>query len=236
MRLRAADGATLAERTVSVTASCADRASVVAVVIAAWDVQQRAEHVDDPSLPHVARPAPPNVVAAAAPPPGSRAPRLELALAPGLAFAEGAATPSGRLTASLWGRRFGGRFGVFGLLPRSDDLANGTARWTRIGATFEVAVRATHRLGRLDGHAGVVSGAVIASGQSFEINQTTGSFSPGAIAGADWSYLFGHVFAGVGASLSLYPTQRLVFSADSPVARTLPRLQPAVDLAMGVLF
>jgi len=238
VRLLSADGAPIAERTVTVTASCADRANVVAVVIAAWDVQQRAEHVDDPSLPHArpAPPSPPTVVAVAAPPPASSRPRLELAFAPGLAFADGVASPSGTLTASLWGRRFGGRFGVFGLLPHSDGIADGSARWTRFGATFELAARATGRLGRLDGHAGIVSGAVVASGAGFALNERTGSFSPGALAGADWSYLFGHMFAGVGASLSLYPTQRLVFSADSPVARTLPHLQPVVDLAVGVLF
>ncbi|HVU50432.1 MAG TPA: hypothetical protein VHL80_07080, partial [Polyangia bacterium] len=155
---------------------------------------------------------------------------------PGLAFAGGAATPSGALSASLWGRHLGARFGAFGLLPRSDDLGAGGARWTRLGATFEVALRAAGRLGRLDGHAGVVTGAVVASGRGFAIDEQTGSFSPGAIAGADWSYVFGRLFAGVGASLSVYPTQRLVFSGDAPVTRALPHLQPAVDLAAGAVF
>jgi hypothetical protein len=237
VRLTGADGATLAERTVTVTASCADRANVVAVVIAAWDLQQRAERVDDPTFPRApAPPAPPAVVVASPPPPRTPGPRLELAFAPGLALADGIASPSGTLTASLWGRRFGGRFGVFGLLPHSDGIADGSARWTRFGATFEVAARAAGRLGRLDGHAGIVTGAVIASGAGFALDETTGSLSPGALVGADWSYLFGHVFAGAGASLSLYPTQRLVFSADSPVSRTLPHLQPTVDLVVGVLF
>jgi hypothetical protein len=176
------------------------------------------------------------VVAAAAPPPPARGPRFELAFTPGLAFVDGVATPSGALAVGLWGRRFGARVGVFGLLPHSDGLAGGDARWTRVGATYEGGVRATGRLGRLDGHAGIVTGAVIASGQGFDINEQTGSFSPGAIAGADWSYVLGRVFAGLGASLSLYPTQRLVFSADAPVTRTLPHLQPVIDLTAGVVF
>jgi hypothetical protein len=240
VRLRAADGTPLAERTVTVAASCADRANVVAVVIAAWDVQQRAEHVDDPSLPRAARatppPAPNVVVASPAPAPTSLGPRLELTLAPALTFVDGGATPSGTLAVSLWGRRLGARAGLFGLLPRTDGLGGGQARWTRVGVTLEAALRVSGRLGRLDGHAGFIAGAVVADGSGFDLDHETSGFSPGAIAGVDWSYLFGRVFAGAGASLSAWTAQRLVFDAGAPVARALPRLQPAVDLDVGVVF
>src|SRR6185436_7776195 len=48
----AADGTALGDRTVAVEASCADRANVVAVVIAAWEAQRRSEEVQAPLLPH----------------------------------------------------------------------------------------------------------------------------------------------------------------------------------------
>jgi hypothetical protein len=242
VRLRAADGATIAERTVTVAASCADRANVVAVVIAAWDVQQRAERVDDPTLPRAPRAAPPppapTVIVAAPTPPAPAGPQLELRLAPGATFADGV-TPSAALAVSLWGRRLGARLGAFGLLPRTEALGAGQARWTRVGATLEAALRTTGRLGRLDGHAGLVAGVVVARGQGFDVDHDTSGFSPGASLGVDWSYLFGRAFVGVGASVAAFPEQRLVFqstSAGAPVTRALPRLEPTVDLAVGVIF
>jgi hypothetical protein len=245
VRLRAADGATIAERTLTVAASCADRANVVAVVIAAWDVQQRAERVDDPTLPRTPRAAPPpaapTVVVAAPPPAEPAGPQLELQLEPGVTFADGL-MPSAALAASLWGRRLGARLGLFGLLPRTEVLGAGQARWTRVGGTLEAAARASGRLGRLDGHAGLVAGAVVARGQGFDVDHDTTAFSPGACLGVDWSYLLGRAFLGAGASLAAFPEQRLVFqstssaSAGAPVARALPRLEPAVDLAVGVIF
>jgi hypothetical protein len=241
VRLRGADGATLAERTLTVAASCADRANVVAVVIAAWDVEQRAERVEDPTLPRPPRPpraappsAPPTVVAAPPPPPAG-GPRLELALAPGATLASGVA-PSAALTAGLWGRHLGARLGIFGLLPRTEGLGAGLARWTRVGATLEAAARASGRLGRLDGHAGLVAAAVVAHGSGFDVDRDTSGFSPGACVGVDWSYLFGRAFSGAGASLSAFPEQRLVFSSPAPATRELPRLEPAVDVVLGVIF
>jgi hypothetical protein len=240
VRLETGDGALIAERTVAVAASCADRANVAAVVIAAWDMQQRAERVEEPSLPPAPRPsppaAPPTVVVASPPPAPAAGPRLELALAPAATFVDGGAAPAAGLAAALWGRHLGARFGVSGLLPRTDALGDGRARWTRVGATLELGARASGRLGRLDGHAGLVAGAVVASGQGFDLDHNTGGFSPGALAGADWSYLFGRVFAGAGASLSVWTAQRLVFDAGAPVAHALPRLQPAVNLQLGVIF
>jgi hypothetical protein len=248
VRLRAADGATIAERTLTIAASCADRANVVAVVIAAWDVQQRAERVDDPSLPRAPRAAPPpqapTVVVAAPSPPAPAGPQLELRLAPGATLADGV-TPSAALAASLWGRRLGARLGVFGLLPRTEALGAGQARWTRVGATLEAAARSSGRLGRLDGHAGFIAGAVVARGQGFDVDHDASGFSPGACLGVDWSYLLGRAFVGAGASLAAFPEQRLVFQSTSstsptstgaPVAHALPRLEPAVDLAVGVIF
>jgi hypothetical protein len=238
VRLRAANGAQVAERDVTVTASCADRANVVAVIIAAWELQQRTERVADPSLPPTARvepsPAPTTVVAATAPR-GPGGPRLELALAPGVTYA-GGLEPSATLAAGVWGRRLGARLGLFGLLPRTDPLAAGQVRWTRVGATIEGALRARGRPGRLDAHAGLVLAAVVARGSGFDVDQGASGLSPGGVVGADWSFLFGRAFVGAGASLSAFPAQRLVFQGSAPVARALPRLEPSVALAVGAVF
>jgi hypothetical protein len=190
-------------------------------------------------LPHAPRAAPPPaptvVVAAPTPPPAPGA-RVELALAPQLTFVDGGVAPSGALAASLWGRLFGARLGLLGLWPQSEALGAGTARWTRVGATLEAGVRASGRYGRVDGHAGFVAGAVIAHGQGFDLDHDTSGFSPGALAGADWSYPFGRFFAGAGASLTAWTSQHLVFSGSGRVAHALPRLQPSVGVNVGAVF
>jgi hypothetical protein len=242
VRLSAADGTALGERTVTVDASCADRANVVAVVIAAWEQQRRAEPVDAPALPHSPRRAPPPraeavAVVAAAPTPALAGPQLELTLGPAVTFVDGGVTPTGILAAALWGRRAGARLELFGLLPRADALGDARAQWSRAGAAVELGVRLRGRFGRLDAHAGLVAGVVVAQGQGFDLDHTTGGFSPGALAGLDWSALVGARFVvGASARLSAWTAQRLVEGATTPVARALPRLQPALGLHVGVIF
>jgi hypothetical protein len=239
VHLTGPDGAVLGDRTVVVEASCADRANVVAVVIAAWDVQQRAQQVDDPSLPHrapPALPAPPTIVVASAPARAPERPTLELALGPAVTLVDGGAAPTAALAAGLWGRRFGARVALFGLWPRDAELGDGRARWTRVGATFELGARARGRAGRLDLHAGFVAGAVVAEGQGFELDHTQGGFSPGAVVGADWSYTLGRFFVGAGGALSAWTAQRLVSDATTPTTHALPRLQPSLDAHVGVVF
>jgi hypothetical protein len=244
LHLSAADGTPLGERAVTVEASCADRANVVAVVIAAWELQRRAEHVEDPSLPHPPHRAPPprasaaaTVMAAPPPAPAPAGPRLEITFGPAVTFVDGGVAPTGTLGVGLWGRRVGARLELFGLLPRTGALGDGRARWTRVGAAFELGVRVRGRLGRLDAHAGLVAGVVVAQGQGFDLDHTTGGFSPGALAGLDWSTLLGdRFFVGAGARLSAWTAQRLVSDATTPVTRGLPRLQPALDVNVGVVF
>jgi hypothetical protein len=237
VRLLAPDGTAIGERTVVAAAACADRANVVAVVIAAWEAQERAERVEDPTLPRAARaPEPPTVVVASPPPPPARGPRLELALGAGAAFVDGGAAPSGTLTAALWGRRLGARLEAFGFLPRDAALADGRARWTRLGASLELGARASGRAGRVDAHAGLALAALVASGQGFDADQSVVGASPAARAGVDWTYAFGRLFAGGGASLTLWEAQRLVTAGEPAAAYALPTWQPAVDLRVGSAF
>jgi hypothetical protein len=246
VHLSADDGTPLGDRTVTVEASCADRANVVAVVIAAWEMQQRTESMQAPALSRAPTSPPPGaaptVVAAPPPPPPSppaRA-RLEVAAGPALAWLDGAPSAAGRLAATLWGRRFGVRVELFGLWPRTDVLAEGRARWTRVGATGELGLRGSGRAGRVDVHAGAVVGALFAGGQGFELDQTASGLAPGVVGGLDWSYVFGgalgHTFVGAGANVTGWMAQRLVSSAATPATRALPRVQPSVDLHAGVVF
>jgi hypothetical protein len=231
VRLRGADGAALAERTLTLEASCADRANVVAVVIAAWEAQERAEHMQEPSLPRTPTPAP-AVVASPSPPP---APRLsvELWAGPAITLLPAGPRAGGTLAASVWGRRLGARLALQGTWPLEQDLLDGRARWTRSAATLEVGVRAAGRAGRLDFHAGALAGMLVAHGEGFEVDHTTTGFSPGLVAGADWSYAVGRLLLGAGVNATGWTTQRLVSAAAT---YALPRLQVAADVHAGVVF
>jgi hypothetical protein len=232
VRLAGPDGAALGDRTLRLEASCADRANVVAVVIATWEAQQRAEQVPAPSLPRPT--APPAITSpAASTPPAVPAFAFELAAGPAVTLSSDGAAPTGVLAASLWGRRLGARLSLFGAWPLEQPLADGHARWSRGGTTLELGVRARGRAGRLDAHGGVVLGALVARGRGFEIDHTASGFAPGLAAGLDWSYAFGPVFLGAGANGIAWAAQRLVSPAG---ARELPRLQLALDLHLGFAF
>jgi hypothetical protein len=232
VRLRGPDGTALGERTLTLEASCADRANVVAVVIAAWEAQERAEAMQAPLLPRPPA-APPTVVLPPPPPPARRAFVVELWAGPAVTVLPGGLRPGGSLVAGLWGRRLGARLALHGMWPAADALPDGHARWTRSDATLEVGARARTRAGRLDAHAGVVTGMLVAEGQGFEIDHTTRGFSPGVAAGVDWSYGFGRFLLGVEAGASGWTAQRLV-SAGGTYA--LPRLQVAAGVHAGVAF
>ena len=243
IHLTGPDGAVLGDRTVVVEASCADRANVVAVVIAAWDVQQRAQQVDDPSLPHRAPPAvpaPPTVVVASAPAPAPERTSLELALGPAVTFVDGGAAPTAALAAGLWGRRLGAaRRAVRPVAARRGARRRQRAVDARGRDTFEArrARARARRPPRATCTPGLVTGAVVAEGQGFELDHTQGGFSPGAVVGADWSYTLGRFFVGAGGALSAWTAQRLVSDdATAPTTHALPRLQPSLDAHVGVVF
>jgi hypothetical protein len=232
VRLRGPDGAALGDRTLTLEASCADRANVVAVVIAAWEAQERAEAMQAPLLPRQAA-APPTVAVPPPPPPAPRAFVVELWAGPAVTVLPGGLRPGGSLVAGLWGRRLGTRLALHGMWPAADALPDGQARWTRSDVRLEVGARARGRAGRLDVHAGFAAGVLVAEGQGFEVDHTTRGFSPGLAAGLDWSYAFGRFLLGAEVGASGWTAQRLV-SAGGTYA--LPRLQVAAGLHAGVAF
>ena len=141
----------LGDRTVTVEASCADRANVVAVVIAAWEAQQRAEEVQAPSLP---RRAPPTVVAVASSP--GRLPRRP----PASSWSRAQRDPRGRRPLAggdgralgLWGDHVGARLGLTGFVPRTESLGAGSAQ-VDPRRRLRRARRAPARTGRAAGRA-----------------------------------------------------------------------------------
>ncbi|HET6281514.1 MAG TPA: hypothetical protein VFH73_11115 [Polyangia bacterium] len=238
VHLTGADGAAIGVRTLTLDVSCADRANVVAVVIAAWEAQQRNELLPAPAFPRAA----PAVTTAASQPAPPRAPTPEspwtgeITAGPAMIYASGNFAPTAVAAATVWRRRLGGRLALMGVWPRDQSLGPGQAQWTRAGATAELAYRIPGRAGRLDLHGGVVAGAVIARGQGFDSDHTTSGFSPGLAGGVDWSWSLGRVVLGLGAGLWGWTDQRLVSFSTNPATRSLPRLELSLGASVGLAF
>jgi hypothetical protein len=237
VHLISADGTPIGQRTLTLDVSCADRANVIAVVIAAWEAQQRPELMPAPALASTPSPPAPVPTASVSPPPVYRSPlEVEITVGPALTWSDGTLSAKGIAAATIWGRRLGARAALFGAWPQQDGLGEGQARWTRTGATLELGHRTRGRAGRLDLHGGVAAGAVIARGQGFESDRTTGGFSPGLTAALDWSWSLGRVALGLGAGAWGWTAQRLVSSSTSPATRPLPRLELALNASVGFTF
>jgi hypothetical protein len=235
--LAALDGTPLGDRTLAVEASCADRANVAAVVIAAWEAQQRAEEVQAPSLPRRPAPAPAVVVAPAPEPPPPPRVTVEVTAGPAATLTGRAVSPTLALAVEMWGQRVGARLGLFGLAPRTETLGAGSARWTRVGGTLELGVRARGPAGRLDAHGGLVAAGLMAQGSGFDVDHRVTGFVPGLGAGVDLSRAFGHAVVGLGAFAAGFVEQSLVdTTTGSRITRALPRFQVSLDAHAGFVF
>ena len=238
VHLTGADGTPIGVRTLTLDVSCADRANVVAVVIAAWEAQQRNEAMPAPAFPRAA----PALETTASPPtaPPAPAPQTiwtgEITAGPAMLYASGNLAPTAVAAATVWRRRLGGRLALMGAWPRDQTLGPGQAQWTRAGATFELAYRIPGRAGRLDLHGGVVAGALMARGEGFDSNHTTRGFSPGLAGGVDWSWSLGRIVLGLGAGLWGWTDQRLVSFSTSPATFSLPQLELSLGASVGLAF
>jgi hypothetical protein len=234
--LDSADGVALGDRTVAVeAASCADRASVVAVVIAAWDAQHRAEDVQAPALPRTAGP-PSTVVATPLP---SRPPlALEVSAGPALTLTSDGLAPAASAALAVWRARVGARLGLTGFLPRERDVGSGSASWSRAGVSVELGLRLGGPVARLDAHAGLVAGLLTARGSGFDVDHAETRLVPGVTAGLDASRAVGRLVLGMGVTGAAFNRQVLIdaSSTSAPVARALPRLQLTFDLHVGWIF
>jgi hypothetical protein len=233
VHLDAPDGTPLGDRRIATDdASCTDRASVVAVIIAAWDAQRRVE-VQAPALP---RPAPPDVVVAAATPPAAPPLSVEVIAGPAMTLTSAGLSPAAHLALSAWRSRVGARLGLTGFAPRTDDVGSGSARWSRAGVSFELGLRLGGRAGRLDAHAGLMAGLLTARGIGFDVDHTQARLVPALTAGLDASRAFGRLILGLGVSGAAFNRQTLIDETTTPAGRALPRLQLTFDLHAGLAF
>ncbi|MES1205252.1 MAG: hypothetical protein ABUS79_04880 [Pseudomonadota bacterium] len=261
--LRASGGRLLAERTLARSGSCADMAAAAAVVIAAWQIEMRADL--GPDLPAAKAASVPSVPIRAGPPALTAAPApalvgasrvwdigvAALASREGANFAPGLAVDA---QVDLVHPGFGGRIGFILIGDHEVPLGPvpGRATWSR--AAFEAGVRRRAWLGAvtLDGHVDVEGALLRVAGAGFASNYAIRGFDLGIGAGLRLAWPLGtaapatdgpsssrraiapFIAPFLGLEAWAWPGQKAVVAAGTGAEAALPVFE--VRAAAGVMF
>jgi hypothetical protein len=230
-----ADAAVIAERWFDQTGTCADRAALVAVVIASWESDVHPEF----ARPHT-EPIPTAAVAAPAANQENSEPvpqSFDVAAGASLSLADSLAV--GAALAATWvarGAGLGAHLSAAGETARTLDLGGAQANWRR----WTIAAEADWRLvsggpAMLDIHGGLALGLLSASGARFDQNRSTLSFAPGARAGARFSWWLTRNFAVCLDVAGIYwLRQQIVYAQPVPAQQDVPRFQGVAMLGVAV--
>ena len=214
VRLRDPEGHVAHERALDTGASCADRATEAAVLVAAWEADLHADvafPVAEPSAPTPPPPAAPSApaptaivgTARVAAPPERAARPIEATVGAEIFVAappDMGATPAGAIEAT-WGRgtRWHGRAAISATGTHSLAFPPGAVSWRRGAVALGAVFDATTGRARLAVRADALAAAIFSQGSGFDVNAGATSWQ----AGAD-----------VGLRLSVPLTRRLSVWAD----------------------
>ena len=227
-----ADGAVLAERSLFHDGTCADRASLVAVVIASWESDVHPEFARTASGPAALDVAKPS--AQAPPLPVVQSASYDVAVG-AVASLAGAFAPGSALRLGWIPRGSGPGVHVFveGDGSRTVALGVGQASWRRWMGGAELDWRVDRGASSLDFHGGLALAWLDANGLGFSTNRSAQSFSPGATVGVRWSWwVLRHFapFAEVGAIYWL--RNQSVYSPSDATERELPHFQAVASIGL----
>jgi hypothetical protein len=189
IELRALDGEVLFSRQIMSSGTCADLATIAAVVIASWTTERNAGiSLLQPGVLPPARPAtapPPSVPVTGATsaavvtprPGGSREFDLSVGLG-GSANGDGL-VGAGRVDAGMRGRRLGLRAGFAAETQRRTELEPGSVSWRRFGVSLGPTLALVQRPVRLDARAEIFAGYTAVAGHGFDVNGNASAVAPG---------------------------------------------------------
>jgi hypothetical protein len=238
-------GEVLFSRRLTSSGTCADLATIAAVVIASWSAERNA----DVSLLQPGVPAPPRAppVAPLSPrnPPGAstgaaRAAR-EFDLSAGLGgWADGAGVVgSARLEAGLRGRRFGLRLGLWGETERSEIIESRSVSWRRYGLSLGPTFALVKPPLMVEVRADVFGGLTKVDGHDFDVDGHSTGIAAGLAAGLRLGKATGRLrpWLELGGRYWLADQEITVTKPQNRVARTsLPVAEARLLVGLGVVL
>ena len=188
IELRSRTGEVLSSRRVTSSGTCADLATIAAVVIASWTAERNPgislmqPGVVEPPKPVL--PPPPSVAAQPrpinlAPPAQPRTQEFDLSFAAGGSANSAGIVGAARVEAGVCGPRFGLRAGFSTETERSEPVAPGTVSWRRYGLSLGPTVALVGPPVRLDARAEIFAGFTSVSGHGFTVDRQSSAVSPG---------------------------------------------------------
>jgi len=257
VRLSAAGGALIGQKSLITDQSCKERAQTVAVLVAAWETRWRAGSpgalprswaaaaaAERPpvSPPPVAQ-APPALAAQPSVPvetltaPHEAAPlRIEMRAGLLMSIAGGTVAPGGSCDVAVTRRGLPFALAVGALAVGNHDVPVGpaSARWRRVGGTLEIRAAVAGPQLALEMHAAAALTALSVGGEALPVTSRTTLFDPGLIVGLRGQLRAVSLSPWIEASTALWPTTHVVFLKGTPDERALPAFE--VFLGAGVAF
>jgi hypothetical protein len=192
IELRSLTGQVLFSRRLTSSGTCADLATIAAVVIASWTVERNPGiSLLQPGVLAPAKPKPistPSPSAPATQPSGqnlARGSTRELDLSVGLGSSVNSAgfVGAARVETGLRGRRFGLRAGFAAETARSETIEARAVSWRRYGLSLGPTVAVVQRPVMVDARAEVFAGFTSVAGHGFDVDHQSSAVATG-LAGA----------------------------------------------------
>ncbi len=190
IELRSSTGEVLFSRRLTSSGTCADLATIVAVVIASWTAER------NPSI-SLLQPgvlAPPKPPAPPPPPPSAiqpkdkvqqrayqeRTQKFDLSAGLGGSLNSAGAVGAARVEAGMRGRRFGLRAGFAAETARDESVVETrTVSWRRYALSLGPALALVAQPVRLDARAEIFAGLTTVAGHGFDVNRQSSAVAPG---------------------------------------------------------
>ena len=189
IELRSLAGEVLSSRRLTTSGTCADLATIAAVVIASWTAERNPGiSLMQPGVLEPQRslvPPPPSASVAQTSttnplPAVQRSPReFDLSFGAGGSANGAGLVGAARVEAGLCGRRLGVRAGFSAETARSESLAVGTVSWRRYGFSLGPTVAIVGKPVRLDARAEIFAGLTTVAGHNFTVDHQSSAVSPG---------------------------------------------------------
>jgi hypothetical protein len=243
IEMRAAAGQVLFSRRLTSHGTCAELATVAAVVIASWTTERNSEiSLQQPGVPAgpVISPAP-VVAKSPEPPPSKRTREHHFDLGMGLGSTANSAgfVGAARLELGVRGRRWGVRAGIVAETTRDQALDVGTMTWRRaglsVGPTFTWAGRAV----TIESRADLLLGLSTASGRGYDSTRQSKAVAPGLALAGRAGIRFGRLRAWIEMSGQTWFAEQVLTVTKAPPPNatwTLPRLEARALLGLSFFF